>query len=173
MGRSPGAVGLGPDGECAPLRARASRLASSSGPVFHGAGCSVRRFCEAKSRATAKRSRSRIGGPTRTRTWDQWIHGLPAFPPGVDYLTTLAVASRDGGRVRDAQACHQGRSARYQENRTSPQVVSAPSDGVPPAWLRIAVVAQTDGFPEFIPFIFRLSPEAHHPRFASPRSSFR
>ena len=30
------------------------------------------------------------GGPTRTRTWDQWIHGLPAFPPGVDYLTTLA-----------------------------------------------------------------------------------
>jgi len=40
----------------------------------------------------------------------------------------------------------------------SPQVVSAPSGGVPPAWLRIAVSAETDlGFPEFIPFIFRLS----------------
>jgi len=30
-----------------------------------------------------------VGGPTRTRTWDQWIHELPPFLEGADYLTTL------------------------------------------------------------------------------------
>ena len=39
----------------------------------------------------------------------------------------------------------------------SPQVVSAPSDGVPPAWLRIAGGRSRYGFPEFIPFISRLA----------------
>jgi predicted nucleic acid-binding protein len=27
-----------------------------------------------------------FGGPTRTRTWDQWIHLLPVFLPSADYL---------------------------------------------------------------------------------------
>lgn len=43
-------------------------------------------------------------------------------------------------------------------SNNNPQVVSAPSGGVPPAWLRIAVLPfDHDGFPEFIPFISRLS----------------
>ena len=38
-----------------------------------------------------------VGGPTRTRTWDQWIRLCPAFLPGADYLITLAhvLAGRD------------------------------------------------------------------------------
>ena len=43
----------------------------------------------------------------------------------------------------------------------SPQVVSAPSDGVPPAWLRIAGSMTYYGFPEFIPFNLILSYQAH------------
>ncbi len=42
-----------------------------------------------------ERSRS---GPGRTRTYDQWIHVIPKFPSGVDYLTTLNRTVR----VRDA-----------------------------------------------------------------------
>ena len=40
-----------------------------------------------------------IGGPTRTRTWDLWIHdpsdswSIRRFPIGVDYLTTRSEAS--------------------------------------------------------------------------------
>ena len=30
-----------------------------------------------------------IGGPTRTRTWDQWIHSILSFLKGADYLITL------------------------------------------------------------------------------------
>ena len=79
-----------------------------------------------------------VGGPTRTRTWDQWIRLCPAFLPGADYLITLAhvLAGRDEHAVgcgtlkpviKDAWA-----------RSPSPQVVSAPSGGVPPAWLRVA-----------------------------------
>ena len=46
-------------------------------------------------------------------------------------------ASRCG--VRDALACHQG--------HCSPQVVSAPSGGVPPAWLRVAIGRATGRVP--------------------------
>ena len=46
-----------------------------------------------RSKISGDREAVAFGGPTRTRTWDQWIHGLPAFPPGVDYLTTLAAVS--------------------------------------------------------------------------------
>ena len=63
-------------------------------------------------------------GPARTRTEDQGIHSTPPFPEGVDYLftpvgcgTLLPVIKRD----------------------SSAQVVSAPSGGVPPAWLRVAI----------------------------------
>lgn len=66
-------------------------------------------------------------GPTRIRTWNQGIHVARRFRSGVDYLFTL---SHVAGRVREALACDQG--------RCSPQVVSAPSGGVPPARLRIA-----------------------------------
>ena len=38
----------------------------------------------------------------------------------------------------------------------SPQVVSAPSGGVPPAWLRVAMARRAEGFPEFIPSTSRL-----------------
>ena len=54
--------------------------------------------------------------------------------------------------VRDAPACHQGHS--------SPQVVSAPSAGVPAARLRVAM-AWTEGFPEFIPSTSRVSARRH------------
>ena len=54
--------------------------------------------------------------------------------------------------VRDAQAC-------YQE-RCSPQVVSAPSAGVPAARLRVAM-AWAEGFPEFIPSTSRVSARRH------------
>jgi len=66
-------------------------------------------------------------GPAGIRTQDQGIHVILPFPAGVDYLFTRGVVA---GRVRDARACHQG--------HWSPQVVSAPSGGVPPTWLRIA-----------------------------------
>ena len=38
--------------------------------------------------------RREIGGPTRTRTWDQWIHILTIFQPCADYLISLASALR-------------------------------------------------------------------------------
>jgi hypothetical protein len=66
------------------------------------------------------------GGPTRTRTWNQRIRVGPEFPPA----RTISSPSARAGGVRDALACDQGRS--------SPQVVSAPSGGVPPAWLTVA-----------------------------------
>ena len=40
-----------------------------------------------------------VGGPTRTRTWDLWIHvpsvswNFRRFPTGVDYLTTRSGAT--------------------------------------------------------------------------------
>ena len=55
--------------------------------------------------------------------------------------------------VRDAQACYQGRS--------SPQVVSAPSAGVPAARLRVAMGSHPEGFPEFIPSTSRVSARRH------------
>ena len=98
--------------------------------------------------------------PTRIRTWNQGpscdnvrsrvtlarcnrsMVGPPGFEPGTKgfanpdrfrparTISSPAAECRFAGGVRDALACDQGRS--------SPQVVSAPSDGVPPAWLRIA-----------------------------------
>src|SRR6478672_2671979 len=65
--------------------------------------------------------------------------GPPGLEPGTKGFTlpgtfapawTISSPSACAGRVRDALACHQG--------HFSPQVVSAPSGGVPPAWLRIA-----------------------------------
>ena len=38
--------------------------------------------------------RREIGGPTRTRTWDQWIHILTIFQSCADYLISLASALR-------------------------------------------------------------------------------
>jgi hypothetical protein len=52
-------------------------------------------------------------------------------------------------------ACYQGHS--------SPQVVSAPSAGVPAARLRVAMEARSsEGFPEFIPSTSRVSTRRHH-----------
>jgi hypothetical protein len=67
------------------------------------------------------------------------IVGPPGFEPGTKGFTlpgiftpawTISSPSACAGRVREALACDQG--------RCSPQVVSAPSGGVPPARLRIA-----------------------------------
>src|SRR3984885_237160 len=53
------------------------------------------------------------------------------------------------------KACYQGHS--------SPQVVSAPSAGVPAARLRVAMEARpSEGFPEFIPSTSRVSTRRHH-----------
>ena len=76
--------------------------------------------------------RSSQYGPGRIRTYDQGIHSAPVFPPGVDYLFTRARCACVW--VRDAPACYQGHS--------SPQVVSAPSAGVPAARLRVAMAQQ-------------------------------
>ena len=46
-----------------------------------------------------------IGGPTRTRTWDQWIHIVTIFQPCADYLISLADRLRCV-RERDALACY-------------------------------------------------------------------
>src|SRR5262252_5878038 len=51
------------------------------------------------------------------------------------------------------EACHQGHS--------SPQVVSAPSAGVPAARLRVAMGGKPEGFPEFIPSTSRVSARRH------------
>ena len=65
--------------------------------------------------------------------------GRPGVEPGTNGFAvparfraerTISSPSALAGGVRDALACHQG--------RCSPQVVSAPSGGVPPAWIRIA-----------------------------------
>src|ERR1700722_16060460 len=63
------------------------------------------------------------GGPARTRTEDQGIHSTPPFPARVDYLFTPV-------------GC--GTLVPVIKRNCSAQVVSAPSGGAPPAWLRIA-----------------------------------
>src|SRR6266480_7396933 len=104
------------------------------------------------SMATAVRSLSEFhDGPGRIRTYDQGIHLAPVFPPGVDYLFTRARTVRVGAGC--SQACYQGRS--------SPQVVSAPSAGVPAARLRVAMGSHPEGFPEFIPSTSRVSARRH------------
>jgi hypothetical protein len=84
-----------------------------------------------------------------------WMVGLVGFEPTTKGFTfshrfrqawTISSPSACAGGVRDALACHQG--------RCSPQVVSAPSGGAPPAWLRVANGSCREGFPEFIPFSF-------------------
>ena len=69
----------------------------------------------------------------------EWMVGPPGLEPGTKGFAlpgcfhperTISSPSALAGGVRDALACHQG--------HCSPQVVSAPSGGVPPAWLRIA-----------------------------------
>ena len=65
-------------------------------------------------------------GPARTRTEDQGIHSTPPFPEGVDYLFTPV-------------GC--GTLVPVIKRNCSAQVVSAPSGGVPPAWLRVAIGA--------------------------------
>jgi hypothetical protein len=95
--------------------------------------------------------------PGRIRTYDQGIH-LPRRFRRKWTISSPAQRSRRSGGVRDALACYQG--------RCSPQVVSAPSGGAPPAWLRIAMRASKrfacEGFPEFIPFTSRVTVRRHH-----------
>jgi len=73
-----------------------------------------------------------IGGATG------WLVGPPGLEPGTKGFAwpvrfraarTISSPSAFAGGARDALACHQG--------HCSPQVVSAPSGGVPPAWLRV------------------------------------
>lgn len=73
-----------------------------------------------------------IGGPGRTRTYDQGIHSALIFPSGVDYLITLNMTCLGAGR-----SCLLLRTLWHLI--VSPQVVSAPSESVLPAWLRIAI----------------------------------
>ena len=78
--------------------------------------------------------------------------GPPGLEPGTKGFVistrfraarTISSPAAGAGRVRDALACDEG--------RCSPQVVSAPSGGAPPAWLRVASGRSRGGFPEFIP----------------------
>lgn len=79
------------------------------------------------------------------RPASDYLVGPPGFEPGTKGFTlsdcfqsarTISSPSAlcSAGGVRDALACHQGRSML----RISPQVVSAPSSAVTLAWLRIA-----------------------------------
>jgi len=82
-------------------------------------------------------SRVPKSGPGRIRTYDQGIHSAPMFPPGVDYLFTRVMTTGGCGMLA---ACHEGHlGRRSRASATSPQVVSAPSAGVPAARLRIAM----------------------------------
>ncbi|MEJ2299186.1 MAG: hypothetical protein P8X94_11945 [Woeseiaceae bacterium] len=45
---------------------------------------------------TSRRFSREIGGPARTRTWDQGIHCTRSFPNGADYLITLDRVVRGG-----------------------------------------------------------------------------
>src|SRR5690606_32001900 len=83
---------------------------------------------------TAWKSNASAYGP-------QALVGPPGFEPGTKGFAwstgfpaarTISSPSAFAGGVRDAPACDQG--------HCSPQVVSAPSGGVPPAWLRVATV---------------------------------
>ena len=71
---------------------------------------------------------------------NDYLVGPPGLEPGTKGFTlpdafapawTISSPSACAGGVREALACYQG--------HFSPQVVSAPSGGVPPAWLRIAL----------------------------------
>src|SRR5690606_14117347 len=55
-----------------------------------------------------------------------------AYSGGFPSARTISSPFVETSGVRDARACDQG--------HCSPQVVSAPSDGVPPAWLRVVTV---------------------------------
>ena len=68
-------------------------------------------------------------GPAGIRTQDQGIRVVPPFPAGADYLFTR-------GAIRP---CGCGTLLPVIKGTRSPQVVSAPSGGVPPARLRIAI----------------------------------
>ena len=77
--------------------------------------------------------------PTSTIVLTDCVVGPPGLEPGTKGFAcsegfptarTISSPSAFAGGVRDALACYQG--------HCSPQVVSAPSGGVPPAWLRIA-----------------------------------
>ena len=70
-----------------------------------------------------------IGGPAGIRTQDQGIRVAPPFPAGADYLFTRGLRGRFG--------C--GTLSPVIKGTRSPQVVSAPSGGAPPARLRIAI----------------------------------
>jgi len=91
---------------------------------------------------TKGRVATRFDRASRSHVSNRSMVGPPGFEPGTKgfanpdrfrparTISSPAAECRFAGGVRDALACDQGRS--------SPQVVSAPSDGVPPAWLRIA-----------------------------------
>jgi len=75
----------------------------------------------------------KFGGPAGIRTQNQGIHLSLRFPVGVDYLFTLACS-----KEQRSGAGRSSLSLRTLGLAPSPQVVSAPSGGVPPAWLRVA-----------------------------------
>jgi len=87
----------------------------------------------------ARRQKNKMVGPAGFEPATKGFTSAPMFPKGVDYLFTRA-EQVEGGGVRDALACDQGPlEFAPQGIELSPQVVSAPSGGVPPAWLRVAM----------------------------------
>jgi hypothetical protein len=60
---------------------------------------------------TEKLTANEAGGPRRTRTFDQGIHGLSAFPLSVDYLTTLSCKKGAGRSCLSSRALRRNRSA--------------------------------------------------------------
>src|SRR3979490_3429443 len=90
-------------------------------------------------------------GPGRIRTYDQGIHLAPAFPPGVDYLFTRARTVRVGA----------GSSFDTSQGRSSPQVVSAPSAGVPAARSRVDTGRHPHDRPRLLASTSRVSARRH------------
>ena len=95
--------------------------------------------CLATSRAPGNIRAAPFGGPTRIRTWDRWIRESRGFPRA----RTISSPAADADQFRQPPL---GRGTlkpvikgtRRGGRHASPQVVSAPSGGVPPAWLRVA-----------------------------------
>ena len=67
-------------------------LLNSTVYAYRSERCFARRAKLDRARAL----REINGGPTRTRTWDQWIHITVAFLPRADYLTSLGLTLGSG-----------------------------------------------------------------------------
>ena len=106
------------------------------------------------------------GGPAGIRTQNQGIHSAPMFPKGVDYLTILSFRA---GRMRDALACYQEHLRFASQLPGSLCTFCRFTDSLAQDCRR----PDRYDFPEFIPFISRLTTRTHHWTPVPPNPGFR